>query len=600
MAQFKHFLLYLFPLSMLTGCPWDSGSSHETSLSSFNLTDIEVTNSSGTSGRIGTANFTWTSAEDEENDDEDNINYSVCQKDTTETDNCDSLTSVTNSLTASNIEVGALNAYLNSYFILANADDETEASNEKDFASDDITSLIGYIKASNAEASDVFGTMVALSGDGKTLAVSASQEKSAATGVNGDDTDNSISNAGAVYVYRNVNGSWYKQAYLKSSSPTATDYFGNDIAISDDGNTLAVGVFYEDSNATGIDGDATDNSSSNSGAVYIFKYSGSAWVQSAYLKASNTSASAEFGRNIAISGDGNTVAVGSYREDTTATDSGAVYIFRYSSGWTQEALLKASTAEASDHFGMSMSLSYNGNVVAIGAQDEDSSATGIDGDESDNSASSSGAVYVFKYSSSWTQNAFIKASNSEAGDYFGTFVSLSSDGNTLAVGANGEDSSSTTIDANSSDNTLSASGAVYVFRYSSGWTQQSYIKPTTLSSNDAFGSAVRLSSSGNILAVTSTGEDSDATGIGGDGTNDNASGSGAVYLFKYSDSAWSQNAYIKASNTEASDAFGSSISLDSDGSRLAVGSRGEDSQATNINGDQTDNTYSSAGAVYLY
>ena len=100
----------------------------------------------------------------------------------------------------------------------------------------------------------------------------------------------------------------------------------------------------------------------------------------------------------------------------------------------------------------------------MGTNSEDSNATGVNGNQADNSASDSGAVYVFTRSgSSWSQQAYVKASNTEANDNFGISVALSADGNTLAVGAYGEDSNATGINGNQADNSASSSGAVYVY-----------------------------------------------------------------------------------------------------------------------------------------
>jgi hypothetical protein len=74
-----------------------------------------------------------------------------------------------------------------------------------------------------------------------------------------------------------------------------------------------------------------------------------------------------------------------------------------------------------------------------------------------------------------------------------------------------------------------------------------------------------------------------------------------VYVFKRDNiGSWSQGAYVKASNTFAVDAYGRSVSLSADGDSLAVGAIYEDSNATGINGDQSNKTVNSAGAVYLY
>lgn len=77
----------------------------------------------------------------------------------------------------------------------------------------------------------------------------------------------------------------------------------------------------------------------------------------------------------------------------------------------------------------------------MSASGESSDATGINGDESDNSAALSGAVYLYKYNGSdWEQQAYIKASNTDSLDQFGQAISLASDGRTLAVSATGESS----------------------------------------------------------------------------------------------------------------------------------------------------------------
>ena len=95
-------------------------------------------------------------------------------------------------------------------------------------------------------------------------------------------------------------------------------------------------------------------------------------------------------------------------------------------------------------------------------------------------------------------------------------------------------------------------------------------------------------------------EDSIATGIGGDQADNSAIEAGAVYVFSRSGGTWAQEAYVKASNTEARDLFGYAVAISGDGTRLAVGGKEEDSRATGIGGSQTDNSASAAGATYVY
>ena len=472
-----------------------------------------------------------------------------------------------------------------------------------------------YIKASNTDALDVFGGAVAMSSDGNTLAVGARQEASAATGIGGNQADNTAFNAGAVYVFSRSGAAWTQQAYIKASNTEAGDFFGVSVALSSDGNTLAVGAFHEASAATGIDGNQADNTAANAGAVYVFTRSGTTWTQQAYIKASNTGAGDEFGFSVALSGDGGTLAVGAFNEssaatgidgnqaDNTAAGAGAVYVFtRSGAAWTQQAYVKASNAEAGDFFGISVALSSDGSTLAVGAFNESSAATGIDGNQADNTAAFAGAVYVFTRSgAAWTQQAYVKASNTGGGDFFGVMVCLSGDGDTLAVGAINEASAAVGVNGNQADNTAPGAGAVYVFtRSGTTWTQQAYIKASNTGGGDDFGVSAALSSDGNALAVGADNEASSSAGINGNQADNAAPGAGAIYVFTRSGTTWTQQVYVKASNAGGGDRFGVSCAMAGSGNSLAVGAAAEGSSATGINGNQTDNSAAAAGAVYVF
>ncbi|MDH5426340.1 MAG: FG-GAP repeat protein [Gammaproteobacteria bacterium] len=473
-----------------------------------------------------------------------------------------------------------------------------------------VLSAIGYIKASNTGENDEFGAALALSDDGSTLAVGAAME-------NGDDSG-SFDSAGAVYVYSNSGGSWSQQAYLKGDNTGQGDLFGTSVALSADGNTLVVGAVGESSIATGVGGDENNNDAFRAGAVYVFSRSGSAWSQQAYIKASNTQGNDYFGKSVALSNDGNTLAVGADWEDADDSGSyihsGAVYIFsRSGSAWSQQSYLKASNVGAYDLFGSALAISADGNTLAVGAYSEDSDATGVGGNEGNvNAFLNSGAAYVFiRTGSAWAQQAYIKASNTNRDDYFGFSVALSGSGNTLAVGAYLEDSAATGINdtvVGGADNNMFSAGSVYVFsRSGAAWSQQAYVKASNSGVVDYFGRAVALSNDGATLAVGAFQESSEATGIDTDATgssaaqqDDNATFSGAAYVFTYSGSSWSQQAYVKASNTGSDDQFGGSVALSDDGNTLAVGALWEAGNATGLDGDQLNNDALNAGAAYLY
>jgi hypothetical protein len=431
-----------------------------------------------------------------------------------------------------------------------------------------------------------------------------------------------------------VFGGWKQEAYIKAANndveceyPYNCDEFGWSTSIDKD--TLAVGATNEDSNQTTITngtGTSSNNSINNSGAVYVYKRSGSTWAQEAYIKAVNNNEQDKFGYNVSI--DGDTLAVGAPTEgsnQTTITNgtgassnnsnsySGAVYVYKRSgTTWAQEAYIKAANNNAGDNFGTSIAL--DGDTLAVGALGEKSAQTTITNGtsaSSDNTGGAyAGAVYVYKRTgTTWAQEAYIKAANTNERDFFGKSVALY--GDTLAVGAEGEDSNQTTITngtSASSDNSNPDSGAVYVYkRTGTTWAQEAYFKA---SNNDGlgshtyenYGSGVTLS--GDTLAVATYGEDSNQTTItmGTSASSDNSYVmAGAVYVYKRTGSSWAQEAYIKASNNVASLVFGSSADIS--GHTIVVGSSNEGSNQTTItNGtsSSSDTSKAQSGAVYVY
>jgi hypothetical protein len=459
-----------------------------------------------------------------------------------------------------------------------------------------------YVKASNTGEYDRFGYSIALSADGSTLAVGAPSEASAATGVGGNQDDESAPNAGAVYVFTRRGKTWRQTAYVKASNADADDYFGHSVALSADGSILAVGAPWQD----------------HAGAVYVLARRGKTWRQTAFLKGTNTDPFDLFGHSVSLSADGSTLAVGALLEDSAATgvggdpkdesapDAGAAYVFeRRGKTWRQAAYVKASNTGATDNFGHRVALSADGATLAVSAILEDSSATGIGGNQDDDAtAESAGAVYVFaRGDTTWCQQAYVKASNTGALHEFGSDLALSADGSTLAVGAFLESSAAIGVggDANKDDASAPNAGAVYVLaRSGTKWRHETYVKASNTGANDYFGVSVALSGDGSVLAVGASGEASVATGIDGNQKNDAAYVAGASYLFTRRGKTWGQEAYVKASNTGAGDFFGHSVALPYDGSILAVGAIGEASGATGIDGSQEYNSALDAGAVYVF
>ena len=195
----------------------------------------------------------------------------------------------------------------------------------------------------------------------------------------------------------------------------------------------------------------------------------------------------------------------------------------------------------------------------------------------------------------WAQTAYLKASNTDMNDGFGNDVAL--DGDTIAVGAHGEDSLAAGVGADESDDSGILVGAAYVFlKVGAGWVQEAYVKPSNPGSVDKFGQFLALQ--GDRLVVCGPEEDSLATGVGGDQGDAGDIQTGAVYVFDRTGTLWAQTAYVKASNTEAFDVFGSSV--DFDGTTMLVGAAGEDSDSPGVNGDQSINAAFNSGAVYAF
>jgi len=550
----------------------------------------------------------------------------------------------------------------------------------------DILAMIAYIKASNTGAGDRFGGSVALSADGVTLAVGAYWEDG---GGSSNDcglgpnlprpnlASNCEAMSGAVYVFEKASQDWLQQAYLKSSNTETGDDFGYSLALSADGQTLAIGAEGEDgggpNNDCGLVPSLTlpnpaSNCETNSGAVYVFeKNVTGGWQQQTYIKASNAEAGDNFGVTVALSSDGETLMVGAVREDggglgndcslgtnpslpnpgsNCKIDSGAFYVFaaNATAGWQQQAYLKASNTGAEDWFGHSIALSADGQTLVVGASSEDGGGPNNDcglvpsaplPNPASNCEIDSGAVYVFtdNVTVGWQQQTYLKASNTGTKDWFGYSVALSADGQTLAVGANGEDGGGSINDCglvtgsslpNPTSNCEAQSGAVYVFaRTSQDWLQQVYLKASNTGPGDWFGYSVALNTDGQTLVVGARLEDGAIAGVNfrvdldpttatlGD-SGDNADYSGAAYLFgRVVNGTWQKQplAYIKASNTEASDNFGWAVAISADGKTLAVGAIGEagGGAADNciLNGQaplpsQETNCQQLSGAVYVY
>lgn len=364
-----------------------------------------------------------------------------------------------------------------------------------------------------------FGFTFSSSGDGNLLAVGA-------PGENG---------RGAVYVFARTGSAWAMQARLVGSNTDSGDAFGCAVALSSDGTTLAAGALGEDSDATGVNGPQNNALASGSGAAYVFTRTGAVWTQQAYLKASNTAAGDQLGFDVRLSANGNVLAAGAPQQDSSGTDSGALYVFaRTGTVWAQQQYLKAPTPGADDGFGTTAALDAAGTTLAV-------SSPNLVG----------GKVFVYLRGSSWTRQVTITSPPNLAGDGFGVALAMNAAGDVLAIGAPGESSNT---------------GTAYVYaRAGSSWSQQYALHALTAVTGGLYGTSVALDAAGTTLAVGALGEDG---------------GAGALYVHERQGASFAAPVRLTAPSPSMGAQLGAWwLALSSDALTLFGGAYGDASEA---------------------
>jgi hypothetical protein len=240
------------------------------------------------------------------------------------------------------------------------------------------------IIASDGTPSDAFGTSVALSTDGSTLAVGAI---------------GSADKHGKVYVYKG-SGPARTKVMLVASDGSSGDGFGSSMALSADGSTLAVGA---------------KGKGKNAGKVYVFEWNGG-WEETGITPPDST-VDGYFGSAVALSADGTEMAVGS---NGAERNRGKVYLYTHLAGGWVEHKVAAYDGAANDSFGTSVALSADGGVLAIGAYGR---------------SDGQGKAYVYRLSADAVSESPIAETDGAAKDHFGFSLSLSSDGSEVVVGS---------------------------------------------------------------------------------------------------------------------------------------------------------------------
>ncbi|UCD74807.1 MAG: hypothetical protein JSV91_13590 [Phycisphaerales bacterium] len=320
---------------------------------------------------------------------------------------------------------------------------------------------------------------------------------------------------------------------LFASDAQEGDEFGSAVAIS--GDRAVVGA------------ERNDDNSSSSGSAYAFRFDGSSWVQEQKLLPSDGAANDYFGISVAIHGDVAIVGADGDDDDVMGESAGSAYIFRREgSAWVQEQKLLASDGKERDYFGWAVAI--QGDVAAVSAWRHSSGGEVV-------------GVYVFRYDGAvWTEEAKLVPSEAAPNPSYG--VSLAFDGDTIAVGASGDDGVSV------------GAGSVFIFRYDgAAWYEDVILVASDGAEFDCFGDSVALC--GNLLAVGAAGRDDPITGAG------------AVYVFRHDGSSWNEEAILVASDVGEHDWLGFRTVVKDDA--ILAGASGDD----NVLGVD-------AGAAYVF
>jgi hypothetical protein len=449
---------------------------------------------------------------------------------------------------------------------------------------------------------DLFGRFMSISSDGNVLAISSDQEALL---------------SGAVRIYKRTNGTW-SQIGKKISTGIQNSIFGYNVALSSDGNTLAIGAQLENSSSgtvrvytrnlsssvntsggmIGISGDILDITS-NSININSNVVVGSTAPQTNFVLANPspqkiTLASAgvngDFGASsVAFSGDGTVMVVGTHNDKSVSTNLGSIVIYVNTNGtWVKTQKIDGDSFSGSTLFGSSIAISYDGNKILVGEPGYFYFGVGAN----------TGVVLVYNRTNGvWNQGASIYPNPAVTNSSFGDSVAISSNGVISVVGNTGPASGTGNITmynnstkvvsptsaqlsgitagaafglsvALSSDGTTVAAsapadttntGKVLIFTFNgTNLTLQQTL--TGSSTNSYFGRGISLSSDGNMLAVGAHYEGSSEIG--------------AVYIYTRSNSIWMLQSKILGNVGNANTYFGRKVTLSSDGTMLSVGAEG--------------------------
>jgi len=355
---------------------------------------------------------------------------------------------------------------------------------------------------------DRSGYSVSISADGRTVAIGAPHNDD-----NGDES-------GHVRVFQLNNGSWV-QLGQDIDGEAAGDYTGAYVSISADGRTVAIGARYK------------DGYGENSGPVRVYQLIYNRWSQVGQ-DIDDEATGDQSGRSVSISADGQTVAIGTYLKHSTSIESGQVRVYQLSNNAWIQLGQDIDGEHAGSRSGSSVSLSADGQIVAIGA------------DGNDQPSEDAGHVRVYQL----TNNSWVQLGQDIDGEAFddqsGRSVSISADGQIVAIGGFGNGGNG------------DESGHVRVYRLNNGSWDQIGQDIDGEAAGDWSGFSVSISADGQIVA------------IGARENDGNGRDSGHVRVYQLKNGSWAQLG--QDIDGEAVDTHsGFSVSISADGQTIAIG-----------------------------
>ena len=367
-------------------------------------------------------------------------------------------------------------------------------------------------------ANDQSGYSVAMSADGNRIAIGARYN------------DGSGNNAGHVRVYTLANGTW-TQTGSDINGEAAGDNSGWSVAMSADGNRIAIGAPYNDGSAP------------EAGHVRVYSWDGTAWTQTG-ADINGENGIDWSGYSVAMSADGNRIAIGASMNDSSGGDAGHVRVYSWNgTAWTQTGADIDGEA-AADTSGSSVAMSTDGNHIAIGAQ------------RNDGNGSMAGHVRVYSWNgTAWTQTGS-DIDGEAAEDQSGYSVAMSADGTRIAIGAILNDGNGITA------------GHVRIYTLANGTWTQTGSDIDGQDAGDYSSYSLDMSADGNHIVIGAISADH-------------------ARVFSLVNGAWLQTA-SDIDGEAAGDNSGFSVAMSASGTRIAVGAM------------QNDNSYANAGHVRVH